>query len=525
MKRPNILLITTDQQRYDTIAAMGYDFMVTPNLDRLAAEGCCYPNAYSNNPVCMAARHNIITGLTARHHGFDDNYFEESPKVIPHNLPTFPQLLSDAGYDTIAVGKMHFQPCRRHNGFTKMELMEEIPRNLEDDEYAMYLRDNGFGDIQSIHGVRHLLYMLPQRSLIGEEHHGSSWVAKRSIHHLKENAGKRPFFLWSSFIAPHPPFDVPGEWADLYKGKTLPPLKASKTPVSGLAEGKKCIADYPNEAYLRRARELYYASISFVDYNIGKILRELKDIGEYDNTLILFTSDHGEMLGDHGTFQKMLAYDGSARIPFIARYPEKLRAGSTDRRFVDLNDLLPTFLDVAGVAYPNPDILPGESIFRMDGKKDRSVQYVENGHGGRRWVSLRDRWYKYNYYYGGGREELFHMETDPDETTNLLYENPGADILAAKERLKALLIGYELRYGLEGYVEDGRFAVFEEPPISFYRENNPPMFPGKQDREYVGLEEEVKRAVREEETVKLEELDVRYFAGKGTLDEKELFKK
>lgn len=112
-----------------------------------------------------------------------------------------------------------------------------------------------------------------------------------------------------------PPFDVPGEWADLYKGKTLPPLKRSKTPVSGLAEGKKYIADYPNEAYLRRARELYYASISFVDYNIGKILQELKDIGEYDNTLILFTSDHGEMLGDHGTFQKMLAYDGSARIP------------------------------------------------------------------------------------------------------------------------------------------------------------------------------------------------------------------
>ena len=107
MKKPNILLITTDQQRYDTIAAMGYDFMVTPNLDRLAAEGCCYPNAYSNNPVCMAARHNIITGLTARHHGFDDNYFEENPKVIPYNLPTFPQLLSDAGYDTIAVGKMH----------------------------------------------------------------------------------------------------------------------------------------------------------------------------------------------------------------------------------------------------------------------------------------------------------------------------------------------------------------------------------------------------------------------------------
>lgn len=518
MHKPNILLITTDQQRYDTIGAMGYDFMVTPNLDRLAAEGCCYPNAYSCNPVCMAARHNIITGLPARYHGFDDNYFEDDPKVIPYDLPTFPQILSDHGYDTVAVGKMHFQPCRRYNGFTKMELMEEIPRNLEDDEYAKYLKENGFGDVQSIHGVRHLLYMLPQRSLIDEEHHGSSWVAERSIHYLKENAGKRPFFLWSSFIAPHPPFDVPDGWADLYRGKDLPPLKESKTPISAAAEGKKCIADYPDENYLQRARELYYASISFVDYNIGKILGYLKETGEYDNTLILFTSDHGEMLGDYGTFQKMLPYDSASRIPFIARYPQKLEAGSTDGRFVDLNDLLPTFLDIAGAAYPKPGILPGESVFIKGGKKDRSVQYVEFGHGNKRWISLRNKRYKYNYYYGGGREELFDMEQDPDETANLLCGNPGAGILAAKEGLRLLLTEYEKRYGLEGYVPDETLAVFEESTPNFYRENNPPIFPKKQDTKYLTLEEEVRRAAAKESVVNLEELDVPYFEKRGTLD-------
>lgn len=525
MKRPNILLITTDQQRYDTIAAMGYEFMHTPNLDQLAAEGCCYPNAYSNNPVCMAARHNIITGLTAKHHGFDDNYFEENPKVIPYNIPTFPQLLSDNCYDTIAIGKMHFQPCRRYNGFTKMELMEEIPRNLEDVEYAKYLKENGFGDVQSLHGVRHLLYMLPQRSLIAEEHHGSSWVAKRSIHHLKENAGKRPFFMWSSFIEPHPPFDVPEEWADLYKGKELPPLKVSKTPISELAEAKKCIADYPDESYLQRARELYYASISFVDYNIGKIIQQLKEIGEYDNTLILFTSDHGEMMGDHGTFQKMLPYDSSARIPYIARYPKKLAAGSVDERFVDINDLLPTFLDIAGVAYPNPEILSGESIFKEDGEKDRSVQYVENGHENKRWVSIRDKHYKYTYYYGGGKEELFDMEQDPDETTNLLYEEPSVKILSAKEALKVKLIALEKKHGLEGYIKNNQFVVFDEFKKGFYRENNSPMFPKKQDCEYIKLEEEVQRAVMHEDVVKLEELDIDYFTERGTLNKEELFKR
>ena len=518
----NILLITTDQQRYDTIGAMGYDFMETPNLDRLAAEGCCYPNAYSSNPVCMAARHNIITGLTARYHGFDDNYFEDDPKTIPYDLPTLPQLLSDAGYDTIAVGKMHFQPCRRHNGFTKMELMEEIPRHLEDDEYAQYLKEQGYGNLQSPHGVRHLLYMLPQRSLIDEEHHGSAWVAQRSIDHLKKHTGKRPFFLWSSFIAPHPPFDVPEGWADLYKGKKLPPIKVSKTPISEIAQWKKCIADYPNESYLQRARELYYASISFADYNIGRILQQLKDMGEYDNTLILFTSDHGEMLGDHGTYQKMLPYDGSARIPFIMRYPEQLKPGSVDARFVDINDILPTVLQVAGVPYPKPDILPGESIFAENGRKDRTVQYVEHSRGNRRWVSLRDRQYKYNFYYGGGKEELFDMEHDPDETTNLLHENPDSRILAVKEDLKARLIAMEKQYGLEGCVKDDQFVVLEEFKGFKYRENNPPMFPRYQDGEYMSLEEEIKRAVAREPVVKLEELDIPYFTERGTLDGEKL---
>ncbi|MBC5687734.1 sulfatase-like hydrolase/transferase [Mediterraneibacter sp. NSJ-55] len=518
MQRSNILLITTDQQRYDTIHAMGYDYMVTPNLDRLAAEGCCYPNAYSNNPVCMAARHNIITGLPARYHGFDDNYFEDDPKVIPHELPTFPQLLSDSGYATIAVGKMHFQPCRRHNGFTHMELMEEIPRHLQDDEYAQYLKENGFGDIQSIHGVRHLLYMLPQQSLVDEEHHGSAWVAQRSIHHIKENAGKRPFFIWSSFIAPHPPFDVPEEWADLYTEKALPELKKSKTPVSDLVNANRPVADYPNEKYLRRAREAYFASISFVDYNVGKIIEELKKSGEYENTLIIFTSDHGELMGDYESYQKFLPYDSSARIPFIMRYPKKIKPGSIDERLVSLDDILPTVLDVAGVTYPNPEILPGESVFEIDGNTDRGYLYIEHGHGSKRWVCLREKQYKYTYYYGGGKEELFDMKNDPDETTNLLYDNPNQAVLEIRDKLKQRLIAEEKKYGLDGYVKDDQFIQLEEFRCGFYRECNPPMFPEKEkDTVFIELEDEVKRAVEKEDIIDLQELDIEYFEKKKVL--------
>ena len=173
MTRPNILLITTDQQRYDTIHAAGFDYMITPNLDRLAAEGCIYTNAYSPNPVCLPARHNLITGLSARYHSFDDNYFDDSHQ-IPYHLPTFAQMLSDNGYDTIAIGKMHFQPYRRHNGFNRLLLMDEIPRFREDDDYAIYLKNNGYDYLQSLHGVRHMLYMQPQQSLVAEKDHGST---------------------------------------------------------------------------------------------------------------------------------------------------------------------------------------------------------------------------------------------------------------------------------------------------------------------------------------------------------------
>lgn len=519
MDRPNILIITTDQQRYDTIHAAGADHMITPNLDRLVEEGCFYSNAYSPNPVCIPARHNILTGLSAKYHGFDDNYFGAQAKSIPHQLTTFPQLLSDHGYDTIGIGKMHFQPCRRHNGFNKLELMEEIPQYREDDEYAMYLKDQGYGDIQSIHGVRQLLYMLPQRSLLPVEHHGSAWVADRSILYLKENGGRRPFLLWSSFIAPHPPFDVPEEWADLYKNKPLPNVTISKTPISELAHENRSIADYPTEMYLQRARELYYAAISFADYHIGRILAQLEEMGELNRTLILFTSDHGEMLGDNDTYQKFLPYDGASRIPFVIRYPKKMKGGTIDSRFVDLNDILPTFLDAAGLHHPCPEILPGESLFAKTKRKDRGIQYLEHSKGGRRWISLRNEAYKYNYYYGGGKEELFDMMDDPGETTNLLYEKEelSAEILCIKENLRNRLLEEEKRQGLEGYVKENQFIEYPDYKRNFYRENNPPAFPKNEKpagdkNQNMMLKKEIEWAIRKEDVVEIEKLDTAYYS-------------
>lgn len=523
MKRPNILFITTDQQRYDTLNCAGYDYMVTPNLDELANEGCLFTHAFSNNPVCIPARHNILTGLGCKHHTFDDNYFDDSHQ-IPYELPTFAQCLSDNGYDTIAIGKMHFQPYRRHNGFHRLYLMDEIPRYREEDDYAIYLKENGYEHLQSLHGVRHMLYMQPQQSLVDEKHHGSTWVADKTIEYLKNRSKGRPFMLWAGFIAPHPPFDVPSSYADLYKNRPIPHPTITKTPLSTLAKENINIANYPNEKTLMRARELYYSAISFVDKQIGRILEQLKAMNELDNTFIIFTSDHGEMLGDLGTYQKFLPYDASCRIPMIMRYPNKIKPGSINHSFVDLNDLFPTMMDIAGIKMPTKYDYPGESIFKNT--KDRSFQFVEHQHSNRRWISVRTHEYKYNYYYGGGKEELFNMIHDINETENLFVTNPQfAKATSISLRKKA--IEMEKRHGLSEGIKKGDFVKYEDFEIHFYRECNPPFFPAhlsnqKEKDQLWSLEKELELAIENEEVVDLNLLDKEYFSKK--LDIKEIEK-
>ena len=509
--RPNILLLMTDQQRFDTIHAAGYEFMHTPNLDRLVEEGCLYRNAYSPNPICLAARHNLLTGLTARHHRFPDNVHDVSTRS---DLPTLPRILSDKGYETRSIGKMHFIPARRHNGFDRMELMEELPNYREQDDYATYLKEVGLGHIQNIHGVRNLLYMLPQRSIVPEEHHGTFWVGRQSADFIRSNKGRHPFFLWSSWIAPHPPFDVVERFADMYRDVDLPEPHVSTTPLASLTEENKMLGDLPTADYVRRMREVYYASISMVDESIGEVLTALEDTDQLDNTMIIFVSDHGEFLGDYGLYQKWNPYDSCSRIPFIIRYPKRLQAGSINEEFVDLNDILPTILDVAGLDYPGDIELPGESIFAEHPQKDRDWQYLEYAQGNRRWISIRDKAYKFNYYYGGGFEQLFDMQNDPHETTNLLAGNLIPEIEAVRNQHYQKLVEYEEKYGLEGYVENKKLKVGEAYEPHPQRNEAFPRFPLKLTDEdekasINTLYDEIEIAIKDEPLVKLADLDMK----------------
>ncbi|MCK5528955.1 MAG: sulfatase-like hydrolase/transferase [Kiritimatiellae bacterium] len=524
MSKPNLILLITDQQRYDSIACTHANSTIrnslkTPNLDRLCSEGVRFDRGYTPNPVCIPARYNIITGLPAKYHG----HFSNSATPLPAEIPCLPQILSDANYLTHAVGKMHFKPMREHHGFNRMELMEETPVYQEDDDYLMYLKSVGCKTMHQ-HGVRHLLYHQPQQSITPEEYHGTKWVADRSINFL-ERASKedRPFFLKSSWIMPHPPQNNPARLADLYLNKPLPErvkringkedrsdLLPTKRNSHGLGEG----FIYNDPERMQRHREQYYASVSFVDEQIGRLLDRLDDLNLKENTLIIFTSDHGEMLGDLDCLQKSAPYEGASHIPFIMRYPGKVKPDTiNNRHFVDLNDILPTFLDAAGVQYPGTIKLPGSSLLNPDHGRDRTIQYIENGEGPQRWISLQNSEYKFIFAFRGGWEALFDLNKDPHEQQNLLLNGVPEEYREIRDSLFKQLVQHELLWGQPGTVMWNDLMKYHEYPLSKTAVNSQlPPWVAKltpEDRTTFGnLWDEVIQVVENEPTVKLSNLDL-----------------
>lgn len=455
--KPNVLILFTDEQRYDTIQAARNPHMITPNLDRLAAEGCLYTHAHTSNPVCMPARHDLLTGLPGRAHGYFTN--DKNRPIKDYSLPTVARIFSENQYRTAAIGKMHFRPSRMHHGYNELILMEEIPKRRQDDQYASYLADQGHGSIQNIHGVRANLYHTPQQPQMGEEHHPNRWVADRTVEWLEKN-GEEPFFLFCSWIHPHPPWAAPDAYRQLYRDRQLPDPAPVSRSYPFTAPGSAWHGDGEDLKGIRRIREAYYSCVTHVDYHIGRVLDYLHEKGLLDNTLVIFTSDHGDMLYDKGFFQKSLPYDGSVRVPFIVRYPDKIAAGSVSDEFVDLLDVLPTCLDVCGLDYPGGKYeLPGKSLFAGNAGRNRERQTCSFGEGKSRWVMARDRRYKYVYFYNQGTEQLFDMENDPQELQNLVgTDREPADVLS---RLKAEAIAYERQWGPEDAVAGDAFRVLE----------------------------------------------------------------
>ena len=415
--RPHVILIMTDQQRFDALGTVN-PVVSTPNLDALARAGVSFPNAYVASPSSTPARGVLLTGMTPWHAGMV-GYYGKVAEKYPNELP---QILSDAGYRTVAVGKMHYFPQRNAHGFQILKVDES--GRVETDGFVSDYRQwfaaaapDKNPDATGIGWNEHAAAVYA----LSEELHPTRWTADEAIRQIEACDPAQPLFLKVSFARPHSPYDPPQRWLDRYKDAEIPApwvgdwcAEFADRPMTKDA----AFGDFGTE-HAVNSRRHYYAAVSFIDEQIGRVVEALKKQGIYDNALIVFTSDHGDMLGDHHHWRKTYPYEGSARIPFIVRVPGDAAAGQTRTQCVDLRDVMPTFLDAAGVEVPLS--VDGKSLLSVV-KNPRAPwrEYIEFEHSsayeaGSGWVALTDGRTKYVWQYNKGTEQLFDLTADPGE--------------------------------------------------------------------------------------------------------------
>ena len=520
--RPNILLLFSDQLRRDALGIYGNPIVQTPNIDALARQGMVFNRAYTPSPVCMSARHCLVTGHRPKVHG----YWSNNEIAMDCRIPTLPRLLRDNGMIAQAIGKMHFMPPRAHHGFDRMLLMEETPATREEDDYLLYLKTQGLGHICHQHGVRHVLYHQPQRALVPEEHTGNHWVADRSIEFLQANAG-RGFFLWSSWIAPHPPFNTVKRWAEFYDAGDMPlPATDPDEVVGSHAKAMHFLADVDGgtpqrrERRIRRMKACYYAQVSHVDEQVGRILNSLEELGLAENTLVIFTADHGEMLGDHGSWQKSTHYEGAWGIPMIVRWPKRIPAGGRSDAFVSLLDVLPTCLGAAGIAYPSFDVPPpGASLLDADAIGRRDAVFAEEGRGDARWLAVRTDRFKLAWHIKDATWEFYDLAADPGEFRDLIVKGMNPEQAKAFQDLQRRLVEYERTNGFDPLPADPfRCGQANHHWMSHNRQlpSWPPNLidPGEKAamQQYA---DEVLNAIQQEPDVALADLDLAWYVQHG----------
>jgi arylsulfatase A-like enzyme len=447
----NLLLITADQFRWDAIAAHGDAALATPNLDRLAASGTSFRRAYSESPVCVPARAALLTGKLPHQTGVFDN---DTP--LPQGTPTFVRELREAGYQTQAIGKMHFQPPRADHGFERLWLSEELPRSPGEDEYLRFLLDAGYGYVEEPHGIRHELYYVPQVSQLPEHLHTTAWTGQRTIDFLERRHEGR-FFCWTSFIKPHPPFDPPAPWYRRYDPLAMRHPVRLPEELARLDHHAKVQHRFKwtvPEQDAQVLRAYYYACVSFVDAWVGRILDALERLGLAEDTLVLFTADHGEYLGDHHRFGKRGFHDAAARVPFLLSWPGRVPAGEERHDLVGLTDVAPTLLAAAGLPAAGRNLL-------APGLPRRDVLVGQFSRGATGLYLAMDDQYKYVYSAADDRESLLRVGTLLDECQDHAGD-PG--LTGRRDSLRRRLLD---RFARDGYREplgeDG-WRRFSPPP-------------------------------------------------------------
>ncbi|MCC6490606.1 MAG: sulfatase-like hydrolase/transferase [Candidatus Hydrogenedentes bacterium] len=422
--RPNILFIMPDQMRGDAMSIARHPVLLTPNIDAIAAQGTRFARGYTTCPSCIPARRSLLTGLHPASNGLVG--YQEG---VPLKHPAFPQLMLDSGYSTVLVGRnMHQSPYETPYGYEKRVLGSNY---IEGDEYAKDFEAElpGIGGTKSIgisfNGWAARPWPYPDHL------HLTQWTATKSRQALEEHDETRPLFLTSSYIAPHPPLIPPAFYYERYHAMQLPDAAIGtweKRPENdGLGLGvdsHHCVLE--GEA-LRGAQSGYFGLINHLDDQISWLVSEFRTKSRKMGRpwVIVFTSDHGEMLGDHYLFRKCEPYEGSARIPFlIAGSPDlRFKTGQVSQQPVCLEDLMPTLLELSGVDVPSG--LDGRSLvpaLRGDESPVRPWLHMEHApcYGPEQaFHSLTDGHSKFIWRPVQGEEQLFDLDTDPQEKTDL----------------------------------------------------------------------------------------------------------
>lgn len=457
---PSVLLITADQHRGDCVGCNGARLLRTPHLDRLAVEGVSFAKAYSAMPVCVPARVSILTGRIPASWGVRGN-----AGAVPAGCPTLPAVLGLHGYRTQAIGKMHFVPdFRARNGFDHVIASEEGREwQRGGDDYQAYLRAVGWEGLERGHGIGNN-DARTSPSPLPLQHYHTTWCTDLALEWLRRHRRERPeqpFFLWVSFTKPHAPYDPPEPYDRLYDPFRVPGPRGGPEDLADRSPWYAQVRrrygwDTLSDLAVRRAIAFYYGNVALIDHSVGRLLDALRELDLEEDTVVVYTSDHGDLLGDHGWFFKGIFWQASWHVPLLVRAPGRVRPRGVVDRYAGLEDLLPTILGLCGL--PEPAGVQGRALFAADQPEPGALfgTYTFGPRACDLHAVRTDQW-AYVAHRNGGFEELYDLRADPDERRNL-----GADPATAPVRagLRARLERWLAALGAHDVLDaEGRLLV------------------------------------------------------------------
>lgn len=442
---PNILWICSDQQRFDTLGCYGNSFVHTPNLDRLASQGMLLEHCYSQSPVCTPSRASFLTGRYPR-----TTRCRQNGQSIPADEVLVTRILADAGYTCGLAGKLHISAAhpdaapvmerRIDDGYSVFHWSHDTEPLWPANEYFSWLGERGVEYSRTaLEGSDHVQVSAPA------EHHHSVWCADKAIAFMRSQTKfDRPWLFSVNLYDPHHPFDPPIEFLQPYLDRLdelpLPNYVDGELDDKPIFQQNDHLRAYNQAGYFpaaemterdhRLLKASYLAMIDLIDVQVGRILDALEATGQAENTIVIFMSDHGEMLGDHGLYLKgPYFYDPAVRVPFIMRLPGRIPAGRRSEALVELTDLAPTLLDASGL--PTSEGMQGRSFWPLltggaGNDRHRDDVYCEY-YNAKPWhkdpaahaTMIRSRQYKLVAVHGQPAGELYDLDRDPHETRNL----------------------------------------------------------------------------------------------------------